>query len=68
MMQVYRWLNVNVAMALGQGLGFLSVQATFWLLYQPRIHPLQWLGIGLVLLGLPLAVWQRSPGSTEETP
>ena len=68
MMQVYRRLNVNVAMSLGQGLGFLSVQAMFWLVYQPKTHPLQWLGIGLVLLGLPLAVWQRTSVYAEARP
>ncbi len=62
-MRLYQHLNVNVAMALTFGLGFVSVQLAYWRIYHSPLDLRQWGGIALVLVGTLMAAW--SPGSVK---
>jgi multidrug transporter EmrE-like cation transporter len=56
LMRVYAGMDANVAAALSMGLGAISVQVGFWLVYHVQLMPLQWAGIALAIVGGIIAV------------
>ncbi len=56
LMQVYSSMDANLGAALAMGLGAVSAQACFWLVYAVTLSTLQWIGIGMVIGGAVIAV------------
>jgi multidrug transporter EmrE-like cation transporter len=65
-MLLYLRVNANVAMALTSSLGFVSVQLVYWRLYHSPLDLLQWIGIGIVLVGTLMATWSPGPASATQ--
>jgi multidrug transporter EmrE-like cation transporter len=55
-MWVYAGMNVNLGGALLLGISAVAVQVAFWLVYDARLSPLQWVGVALSIVGGVMAV------------
>ena len=64
LMWVYAGMNANLAAALSMGVGAISVQIAFWLVYDVRLTPLQWTGIALAVMGGIITVSGKPPPHT----
>lgn len=58
LMWVYAGMNANLAAALTMGLGSVSVQIAFAIVYHVHLTWLQWGGIILAIIGGIVAVWE----------
>lgn len=65
LMWFYSRTNANLAAALSMGIGAVTVQAAFWLVYSVRLTPAQWAGIALAVAGAIVAVSGDPAGGRE---
>ena len=71
LMLVYKALNPNVALGVAMGGSFLISQVVVMLVFKSQVAPLQWAGIGAIVIGmLALAGGTKSTVAavTEESP
>jgi len=65
LMILYARMNPNLTSAMCVGLGTITVQVTFGVLYNAHLHPRQWLGIGLLTAGVALALIGKGARAAE---
>jgi multidrug transporter EmrE-like cation transporter len=57
LVRLYARMNVNLAMLVACGGGFVIFQAALWLIYHSRLTLVQGAGIVIVLTGMMMALW-----------
>jgi len=57
LVRLYARMNVNLAMLVASGGGFIIFQVALWLIYHVRLTLLQWAGILMVAAGMVMTLW-----------
>jgi multidrug transporter EmrE-like cation transporter len=65
LVRLYARMNVNLAMLLAGGGGFIIFQVALWLIYHVQLTLAQWAGILMVLAGMVMTLRPRRPAISE---
>ena len=65
LVRLYARMNVNMAMLISGGGGFIIFQVALWLIYHVRLTLVQWAGILMVAAGMVMTLWPHRPRGSQ---